>query len=370
MMTNTEGNHKMHRYARLSCAIVVALWGMTAAAQCPLVTGTNNIYDCSTTNIGIGNSNPTYRFQVAGGRSVLEAGGEPYALGLRFSGANGAQFWLGASNAVRPDLLLSNVDGTEVARFKENGLVGLGTQNPSERLEVNGAAYINSDNAGLIVDSAGYKRIGIMKESGFNPEIRYLSSTPLNIRRMTGTTLFGAAQTDILTMTFSTLGNVGIHNSDPQYALDVTGTIHATQVIGATYQDVAEWVPAGESLTPGTVVVLNRERDNEVIASRSAYDTAVAGVVSKQPGLLLGEASPSKAQIATTGRVKVKVDASHGPIHVGDLLVTSDVSGTAMKSQPIEVAGRRFHQPGTIIGKALQPLQSGTGEILVLLSLQ
>ena len=133
---------------------------------------------------------------------------------------------------------------------------------------------------------------------------------------------------------------------------------------------MAEWVPAGESLTPGTVVVLNRERDNEVIASRSAYDTAVAGVVSAQPGLLLGEASATKAQIATTGRVRVKVDASHGAIRVGDLLVTSDVTGAAMRSQPIEVAGRVFHQPGTIIGKALQPLQNGTGEILVLLSLQ
>jgi hypothetical protein len=31
---------------------------------------------------------------------------------------------------------------------------------------------------------------------------------------------------------------------------------------------------------------------------------------------------------------------------------------------------RSFHQPGTIIGKALEPLASGKGEILVLLSLQ
>ena len=42
----------------------------------------------------------------------------------------------------------------------------------------------------------------------------------------------------------------------------------------------------------------------------------------------------------------------------------------AMRSEPIEVTGRRLHQPGTILGKALQPLQSGEGEILALLSLQ
>ena len=41
-----------------------------------------------------------------------------------------------------------------------------------------------------------------------------------------------------------------------------------------------------------------------------------------------------------------------------------------MKSEPMEINGRRFHQPGTIIGKALEPLDAGTGEILVLLSLQ
>ena len=173
-------------------------------------------------------------------------------------------------------------------------------------------------------------------------------------------------------------GNVGIGTAAPGsgFRLDVNGNAHVSGDmtvdgnLAAKYQDVAEWVPAGESLQPGTVVVLDRDRDNEVVASRSAYDTAVAGVVSTRPGLILGEPSETKSQIATTGRVIVKVDASRGAIRTGDLLVTSDVVGTAMKSLPIEVAGRTFHQPGTIIGKALQPLPSGQGEILVLLSLQ
>jgi hypothetical protein len=41
-----------------------------------------------------------------------------------------------------------------------------------------------------------------------------------------------------------------------------------------------------------------------------------------------------------------------------------------MKSQPIDVGGIKIHRPGTLIGKALEPLPSGHGEILVLLSLQ
>jgi hypothetical protein len=93
-------------------------------------------------------------------------------------------------------------------------------------------------------------------------------------------------------------------------------------------------------------------------------------VVSAQPGIILGIGAPDKAQVATTGRVKVRVDATRAPVRIGDLLVTSDVAGTAMRSVPVDVAGIQMHRPGTIIGKALEPLDSGVGEILVLLSLQ
>ena len=92
--------------------------------------------------------------------------------------------------------------------------------------------------------------------------------------------------------------------------------------------------------------------------------------MSAQPGLILGEAGTSKEMIATTGRVRVRVDATRQPIAIGDLLVTSGKLGRAMRSDAIEIQGRKFHQPGTIIGKALEPLAGGEGEILVLLSLQ
>lgn len=153
-------------------------------------------------------------------------------------------------------------------------------------------------------------------------------------------------------------------------AVQINGKLTASQVVGAVYQDLAEWVPAKGKLPAGTVVVLNLDQKNEVQASEHAYDTAVAGVVSEMPGLILGVESPTKAQIATTGRVHVKVDATRHPIKVGDLLVTSDKAGVAMKSIPIDLHGTAIHRPGTIIGKALEPMKGGEGEILVLLSLQ
>jgi hypothetical protein len=97
----------------------------------------------------------------------------------------------------------------------------------------------------------------------------------------------------------------------------------------------------------------------------------VAGVISLQPGLILGEEAAGRVLVATTGRVKVRVDASNGPIQIGDLLVTSGKKGIAMKSQPVMLGGVPIHRPGTLIGKALEPLAKGRqGEILVLLSLQ
>jgi hypothetical protein len=173
-------------------------------------------------------------------------------------------------------------------------------------------------------------------------------------------------------------GRVGIGTNNPSAGtrLDVAGAAHFSGnvdvggVIYAHYQDVAEWVPSEGELPAGTVVVLNRLKSNAVAASTKPYDTAVAGVVSDAPGVLLGVAGENKAKIATTGRVKVRVDARTHPVAIGDLLVTSDVAGTAMLSEPLDINGRKFHQPGTLIGKALEPLATGEGEILVLLSLQ
>ena len=57
-----------------------------------------------------------------------------------------------------------------------------------------------------------------------------------------------------------------------------------------------------------------------------------------------------------------KVDASYGAIRPGDLLTTSATPGHAGRAEN--------PRPGTILGKALESLESGTGLIRVLVTLR
>lgn len=64
----------------------------------------------------------------------------------------------------------------------------------------------------------------------------------------------------------------------------------------------------------------------------------------------------------------VKVDASAGPIRPGDLLATSASPGRSGKAAQLTLEGVEFTPAGTVVGKALGSLDSGTGTIPVFVS--
>jgi hypothetical protein len=67
--------------------------------------------------------------------------------------------------------------------------------------------------------------------------------------------------------------------------------------------------------------------------------------------------------LVTLGAYKaIKVDATYGAINPGDLLVASPRAGYAMQADS--------PSSGMILGKSLGELQSGTGTVAVLVTLQ
>jgi len=361
-------------------ATAVLLFSQSASAQW---TGNgNDVYKNPTTgNVGIGTPSPADPLHVvypygktdATTRSIAEFSSndssDRFKLYFKAKGAASLAnrfVWLQTGD--------DNVaDGGNLLLQPNAGNVGIGTTSPGFKLDVQSgstggwaSSVLNTSNSGGVqmAHGAGF---GMYIDPGSNAGA---GTYALQIAKSGTSYVFVRGD-----------GNVGIGTTTPSQKLDVygnvnvsgpagSGNIYVSGTVNAKYQDVAEWVPSSEQLAAGTVVVLDQTKSNQVVASTVSYDTRVAGVISAQPGITLGEKSDSKVLVATTGRVRVSVDASKAPIRISDLLVTSDVPGVAMKSIPVEFAGRKLHMPGTIIGKALEPLEKGKGEILVLLSLQ
>jgi hypothetical protein len=117
---------------------------------------------------------------------------------------------------------------------------------------------------------------------------------------------------------------------------------------------IAIVAPIGEPVEAAEVLVADPAAGGLLMRGAVAADRSVVGVVADEPG------GRGAASIVVMGFAACKVDASYGAIRAGDLLTTSPTPGRAMRTDEAV--------PGTILGKALEPLASGIGTIRMLVA--
>ena len=366
----------------VSALVLLVLLPGSATAQQWTNGASNAINNTNSGNVGVGTTTPGAKLHVVGGiysSQVIEsANTSGFRLVVTGPGDLRASWWYDGGSTTTRLTSATNVrtslgsNGIGDRLFLDlAGNVGIDTTTPSSKLHIVAGQFAPATSG-----------------TGTNSSFRIGAGAATNLVLDAGINTTGSIYTWLQSRNLSNYafnydlalnpngGNVGIGTVTPTAKLHVvgngtiTGNLTVNGTVNAKYQDMAEWVPSSQTLSAGTVVVLDSARSNQVIASAQSYDSRVAGVISERPGLALGEQGEGQVLVATTGRVKVKVDATGGPIQIGDLLVTSDKEGFAMKSVPVEIGGVRIHRPGTLIGKALEPLASGQGYILVLLSMQ
>lgn len=345
---------------------------------------------------------------------------------------NSRRFWLQTNGINGSAERLSLYGGplgdnatNEMMSFAGNGNVGIGTTGPRSGLEVANldGNYPSTTTTSLRVGgiNAGPSSVSL---NGVSTTYQILFSSYRDIQVDTvgakiaaiNNAVYGAGtagsyfrvqNTDIAFSTLSTTpssvdattekmritaaGNVGIGTANPATALEVLGSITLTankggQIIfqdnskqstawtgilsGGDYAESVDVTGDRSQYEPGDVLVIDPSSKGKFMKSTEPYSTAVVGVYSTRPGVVGRRQKTDKSHMkdevpmAMVGVVPMKVSVESGSINPGDLLVTSSKPGYAMKGSD------RTLLTGAIIGKALEPLDAGTGVIEAAVSIQ
>ncbi|HTX86726.1 MAG TPA: hypothetical protein VMC41_01500 [Candidatus Nanoarchaeia archaeon] len=329
-------------------------------------------------NVGIGTTAPNEKLDVNGaievrgssaGYATTQSVGEldfySGAMRLLSFGADGStygaiNFYQATQNnsAIRTPMVINNL-----------GSVGIGTTNPGYKLQIQGDGTAYTNVAADIKSTGAFGPSLRLESAGTSGRNYAIYSAGTGDPAGAGNFSIYDATANSDRIIIGPTGNVGIAtSSSANYRLDVNGSgrfngdLKVTGQITNSLGDVAEEFYTDQNYPAGTVLVMDDRGYKSAKACDKKYDPAVIGVISAQPGMIVGQVEGKyTAPVALVGVIKVRVNDSGGKIHQGDLLTTSAVTGEAMKAANPKV--------GTAIGKALEN-DTGKGWVMAIVNLK
>jgi len=337
-------------------------------------------------NVGIGTTSPQSALDIEGG-GYLKVGS---FFGVGPEGA-GSVLYDPTGNYMR-----FSVGSSQVLWLSSTGNVGIGTTTPGTLFSVNTSSS-NAVEALATVVAQGPIPVGGLgsglrlgwESDTTGPTMRVVHGGDYNHAGIGFSVWQNAAEAEAMRITNA--GYVGIGTASPGSKLEVNGNLRLTSGSGASitfadgtvqstaytgvtcggdYADSVNVAGGRKHYEPGDVLVLTSDGNGDVAKSTEAYSTLVAGIYSTRPGTIGRrqttdpKTAANEIPMAMVGIVPTKVSAENGPIRRGDLLVTASREGYAMKGTD------HSRMLGAVVGKAMGSLDSGTGVIEVLVTLQ
>ena len=302
---------------------------------------------------GYANTATGYGATIPGGYENVASGQASFAAGSDAQATNNYTFVWSDGTAT--------YSSTAAHQFliQATGGVGIGTTTPASQLEVNGDIRTDGHPLEVYVANSSFSNDGVEWGTGSLPGINF-GAGPFVCGYEGGA--LGALSPNTICLSWDYNGNVWVSNNCSVATLTIRG--------GADLAEPFQMSTAKSEMQPGSVVVIDEEHPGQLKLSDQPYDTRVAGVISGANGIHPGIQMHQQGlidggkNVALTGRVYVRADASYGVIRPGDFLTTSATPGCAMKVTDHSRA------EGAILGKAMTGLSHGTGTVLVLVTLQ